>query len=125
VLPAPPAEIFVSGTPIDPDSVDCDEGPIPSVTEPVIVSWEAVTFSHPDIGTTGVPIEVAGYQLVVEQDVEEQELIFSVDLPPSVTEVEVPSGFIGLGGEEFDFEILVREASGNLTAIESCFAVEE
>ena len=125
LLPAPPGEISVSGTPIDPDSVDCDEGPVALVAEPVIISWEPVTLSHPEIGRTGEMIEVDSYQLVVEQDVEEQELIFSVDLPPSVTEVEVPSGFIGLGGEEFDFEILVREASGSLTAIESCFAVEE
>jgi hypothetical protein len=124
LLPAPPDGILVSGTPIDPESVDCDEGPLPSVAEPVIISWEPVTLSHPEIGRTGELIEVDGYQVVVEQDVEEQELIFSVDVPPSVTEVEVPSGFIGLGGEEFNFEILVREASGNLTAIESCFAVE-
>jgi hypothetical protein len=124
VLPAPPDGIFVSGTPIDLE-LDCDEEDPPVVMTPVIISWEPVTLSHPEIGRTGEMIEVDSYQLVIEQDVEEQELIFSVDLPPSVTEVEVPSGFIGLGGEEFDFEILVREASGNLTAVESCFAVEE
>jgi hypothetical protein len=124
VLPAPPDGIFVSGTPIDLE-LDCDEEDPPVVLTPVIISWEPVILSHPEIGRTGETIEVDGYQLVVEQDVEEQELIFSVDLPPDLSEyqVEVPLGFIGLGGEEFDFEILVREASGNLTAIESCFAV--
>jgi hypothetical protein len=124
VLPAPPAGVTVSDTEIDLE-LDCDEDELPVVTTPVVISWEPVTLSHPGIGRTGEMIEVDGYQVVVEQDVGEQELIFSVDLPPSVTEVEVPSGFIGLGGEEFDFEILVREASGNLTAIESCFVVEE
>ena len=123
VLPAPPAGITVSGTPIDPDSVDCDEGPLPLVTESeIIISWDPVTLSHPEVGRTG-ELEVDSYQVVVEQDVGEQELIFSVDLPPFQTEVQVPPEFIGLGAEEFDFEILVREASGNLTAIESCFAV--
>ena len=124
MLPAPPAGVTVSDTEIDLE-LDCDEDELPVVTTPVVISWEPVTLSHPGIGRTGEMIEVDGYQVVVEQDVGEQELIFSVDLPPSVTEVEVPSGFIGLGGEEFDFEILVREASGNLTAIESCFLVEE
>lgn len=49
--------------------------------------------------------------------------MFSVDLPPSVTELDVPAGFIELG-EEFKLEILVREASGNQTAVESRFEVE-
>jgi hypothetical protein len=39
----------------------------------------------------------------------------------------VPRQFLGLGGpgDEFNFEILVREASGNQTAVESCFEVTE
>ena len=125
VLPAPPAGVFVSDTEIDLE-LDCDEDELPVVMTPVIISWAPVTLSHPTVGRRrGMPIEVDSYQLVVEQDVGEQELIYRVDLPPSVTELEVPSGFIGLGGEEFDFEIIVREASGNLTAVESCFVVEE
>jgi hypothetical protein len=40
-----------------------------------------------------------------------------------VTEVEMPAGFIALG-DEFKFEILVREANGNQTAIESCFETD-
>lgn len=57
VMPAPPDEIFVSGTLIDPGSVDCDEGPVPSVSRPVIISWNPVTESHPEIGKPGA-IEV-------------------------------------------------------------------
>jgi len=41
-----------------------------------------------------------------------------------VTEVSVPEDFTALG-EEFKFEILVREASGNQTAVESCFEIED
>jgi hypothetical protein len=50
-------------------------------------------------------------------------LVYSVDLPPSVTEIEVPPGFLALG-DAFKFEILVREASSNQTAIESCFETD-
>jgi len=77
----------------------------------------------PEIGKTGEEIEVVKYQVVVERE-EPILLVFSVDLPPGVTEVEIPSGFIALG-DEFKFEILVREASGNQTAVESCFEVVE
>ncbi len=74
------------------------------------------------------------YQVVVE--IEEPDLlVFSVDLPPSDERmrVKVPAEFIAAGiaaaideGEavEFKFEILVREASGNQTAVESCFGVD-
>jgi hypothetical protein len=47
---------------------------------------------------------------------------FSVDLPPTVTEFEVPTGVINLG-KEFKFEIIARAATGNNTAVESCFRV--
>jgi hypothetical protein len=63
---------------------------------------------------------VVQYQVVVEQ--EDLGLTFSVELPPEITEVEIPEAFTDLG-EEFKVEILVREASGNQTAVESCFEV--
>jgi hypothetical protein len=66
---------------------------------------------------------VVKYQVVVERE-EPTLLVFSVDLPPDVTEIEVPAGFIALG-DAFKFEILVREASGNQTAVESCFEIEK
>ena len=120
VMPAPPDGILVSETSIDPDSVDCDEGPIPVAAAPVVISWEPVKESHPEIGKSG-DIEVEKYQLVVEE--EEAGIVLSVDLPPSVTELEIPSGIIDLG-EQFKFEILVRATNGNQTAVESCFVVD-
>ncbi len=119
LMPAPPENVRVSGIAA---AEDCDADLLPLVSDPVIISWDAVTESHPDLGRTGEPIEVVKYQVVVERE-EPTLLELSVDLPPSVTEFEVPAGFIALG-EEFKFEILVREASGNQTAIESCFLVE-
>jgi hypothetical protein len=119
VLPAPPGNIMVNeeGVP-----EDCDEDLVPSVAAPVTISWDPVTSSHPELGITGVAVEVVRYQVVVEQ--EDLGLAFSVELPPAVTQVEIPQAFTDLG-EEFKLEILVREASGNQTAVESCFVVVE
>jgi hypothetical protein len=63
-----------------------------------------------------VPIQVSRYQLFVER----AGVKFSLDLPPTVTQFEVPSGVTALGSE-FKLEIIVRTAGGNNTAVESCF----
>jgi hypothetical protein len=120
VLPAPPANILISG---EPAAEDCDADPLPSVSRPVTIVWEAVTESHPEIGRFDPDIEIVGYQVVVERE-EPSLLVFSVDLPPDPTAITVPEDFIALG-TEFKLEVLVREASGNQTAIETCFEVEE
>ena len=118
VLPAPPGNVRIGGVPA---AESCDAEPLPVVAEPVVVSWDAVTSSHPEIGRNG-HIAVTSYELVVERE-EPSPLIFKVDLPPEVTEFEVPEGFTSLG-DAFKFEIVVREQSGNQTAVESCFEVE-
>ena len=117
VLAARPGNISVSGVPA---SEDCDED-VPEVTAPVTISWDPVTTSHPDLGADG-PVEVLHYQLVVERE-EPSLLIYSVDLPPDLTEMTVPNAFIKLA-DEFKFEILVRTTTFNNTAFESCFAIE-
>jgi hypothetical protein len=121
VMPAPPGNITISGATA---AENCDAEPLPAVdgNEPVLISWAPVTQSHPEIGESG-PIEVVKYQLVVERE-EPTLLIFSADLPPDVTQLEIPAGFIDLA-EEFKFEIVVREATGNQTVVESCFEVEQ
>ena len=118
LMPAPPEGITVSGVPA---AEDCDVDPLPQVIEPVIIEWAAVTHSHPELGRTGEPIEVVKYQVVLERE-EGDPLLFSVDLPPSVRRLEVPSDLTE-SGDELKFEILVREASGNQTAVESCFVI--
>lgn len=117
VMPAPAGNILVSGVPA---AEDCDVS-VPVVSAPVTISWDPVTTSHPELGNAGI-IEVVKYQLVVERE-EPSLLIYSVDLPPNVTSYPVPESFTDLA-DEFKYEILVREASGNQTAIESCFEVE-
>ena len=118
VLPAPPPNLTVSGIPA---AANCDADPLPSVSAPVTIGWGPVTQSHPTIGKSGA-VEVDKYQLVVERE-EPSLLVFTVDLPPDVTEFEIPEGFTELG-DEFKFEVIVRSANGNQTATESCFEIE-
>ena len=131
VMPAPPENIKVNRQSA---AEDCDAIDLPSVREgrPVIISWDPVTESHPTIGEDG-PIEVIRYQAVAEwEDEDEVVYVFSADFPPSDERmrmrVTVPPQFIAAGiaagVDEFKFEILVREASGNQTAVESCFEID-
>ena len=118
LMPAPADGFSVNGMDLP---EDCDEGPVPQVSEPFTIRWDPVTESHPEIGRTGEPIEVVQYQLVVER--EDPDLVFSIELTPNVTEVVIPGG-LASPGDEFKVEVLVREASGNQTAVESCFEVD-
>ncbi len=118
VLAAPPGGVRVNG---QASAANCDAVPLPSVIAPVTIRWEAVTQSHPTIGDAG-SVEIVQYQLVVE-DEEDEFPLFSVDLPPNVTEFELPEDFTALG-EVFKFEIIARTATGNQTAVESCFEMQ-
>lgn len=94
---------------------DCDS-PLPTVIAPVLIDWDPVTRSHPEIGKSG-PVTVSQYQLFVEG----QGIKLSLDLPPTVTEFEVPAPVTARGGNQFKFEIITRTSAGNNTAVESCF----
>jgi hypothetical protein len=118
LMPAPPENVQISGIPA---AEDCDADPLPVVSGAVVITWDPVTHSHPELGRTDEEIEVEKYQVVVEQ--EDTGLVLSTDLPPEVTALEIPAGFIALG-DEWKFEIVVRETGGNQTAVESCFLVE-
>jgi hypothetical protein len=117
LIPAAPQRVEVNGRPL-PD--DCDDGPPPSVADPFTIRWDPVEMSHSRIGITDEPIEIVKYQVVLEG--EDEELVFSFDLPPDVTEIEIPAGFVA-SGEVFEVEVIAREESGNQTAFESCFEV--
>ena len=118
LMPAPAGNFSVNGE-LLPEN--CDVEPLPSVSEPFMVTWDAVTHSHPDLGRSGEPVEVVSYQLVIER--EEPELEMSVVLSPDITALTLPGGLTS-PGDEIKIEILTREVSGNQTAIESCFEVE-
>ena len=113
VLAAPPGNILVSGLP---SAENCDV-PLPQVQPPVQIEWDPVTTSHPEIGQQG-PVTIEKYQFFVETT----GVRLSLDLPPTVTRVEVPTLITSLG-KVFKFEIIARTTRGNNTAIESCFRV--
>lgn len=115
VLAAPAGNLFQSGVP---PAESCNAKPLPRVTSPVLIDWDPVTTSHPEIGASG-PITISRYQVFVEGESAK----FSVDLSPTVTEVEVPSG-VTAQGNLFKFEIIARTAAGNNTAVESCFRMQ-
>ena len=115
VLAAPPANVTISGVP---SAENCDSPVLPIVNGPVRINWDPVTTHHATIGKPG-PVKIRLYQLFVESE----RVKFGVDLPPSITEFEVPAGIAKLG-EEFKFEIIARTITGNNTAVESCFIVK-
>lgn len=121
LLPGPPMNVRVNGMPA---AASCDdELAIPTVLPPVFITWDPVLVSHPTLGTQGAAT-VDRYQVFAEQ-LTDDPLKFSLDLPPSaMPQYQVAPELIALGDEQYKFEILVREANGNQTAIESCFNVQ-
>ena len=116
VMAAPVSNITVSGARA---AADCDAVPLPAVQAgtPVTIDWDPVRSSHPTIGTSG-SVRIARYQLFVEQG----RFKLALDLPPSVTRFVVPAAILAPGSAKF--EIIARTATGNNTAVESCFMVE-
>jgi hypothetical protein len=126
-MPAP-AQPTVNGIPM---AVQCDDEEsgydAPEVSRPIVIDWPAVTTTHPDLGhpRSSHDIEIYNYEVVVEADIdgpggEEFTTVFSVVLPPDVTQMTVPGEFLSQT-DEFKYEILARESSWNQTAVESCF----
>ena len=125
VIPAPP-EVSINGITA---AEDCDaELPEVDPSSPVVIEWLPVTMSHDEIGESDVPLvgdhAIVNYEVVVEID--ETRWVTSTILPPTATSFKIPQEIIDLvaSGDEIKFEVLVREASYNQTAIESCFAIE-
>ncbi len=115
VMAAPPSNIRVNGE-LVPE--DCDVDPGPTVSNPVTITWDPVTTSHPEIGASG-PVEVVLYEFVLETD----DFKLTAGLPPSITEFDAPAAYLALS-EEWKLEIIVRTETHNNTATESCFVVE-
>jgi hypothetical protein len=118
VLAGPPGNVMVNDQAA---AANCD------AVLPVTIDWDAVTMSHPTLGTTGVPVTVQQYQIVgeIEREGETPDvLVFAVDLPAGVTSFEFPEDFTGLAEDVIKFEIVVKLDNDNQTALESCFELE-
>ncbi len=122
VLAGPPGSIKVNGKAA---AKNCD-AVLPVVGEPVTLDWNAVTKSHPTVGTPNVNVTVLKYEVVGEIEREGQNpdvLVFKADLPRNVTAFEFPESFTNLADGEMKFEIVTKLTNGNQTAFESCFEI--
>ncbi len=124
LLPAP-AQVSVGPT----NGEEAEDDECVEVTgTPVIISWDPVTTSHPNLGRTNEPITVVNYEVVVEIDDDEIPFQSSIILPPDVTEFQVPQEILDVAAAEAEgkvkYEVLVREESYNQTAVESCFEID-
>lgn len=119
LIPAQP-EPTLNGIPYVQDCDDEDSIPQFSADEDIVIGWAAVPLSHPVLGITNAPIEVVNYEVVVEID--DTPFMVSAILPADASSFVVPEEILALG-DEIKYELLVREASWNQTAVESCFLV--
>jgi hypothetical protein len=119
LLPGPPGNLRVNGIPA---AENCDAPNLPTVRPPVVITWDPVTRSHPELGKQGAA-KVARYQVFAEQR-KTDPLKYSLDLPPAFTRYVVAPELIAVGDKQYKFEIQVREVNGNQTAVESCFNVK-
>lgn len=104
VLPAGPEVL----TPVPGKGEECAE----DVAIPVVIAWNEVTSDY-----FGEPLEVAGYEIIVEGD----DVALDVHLPAAAgTVLTIPAELLE-AGTEYEFEILAIEEGGNQTITESCF----
>ena len=74
---------------------------------------------------TGKPLNLIAYQLIVEKDVDPHPHMIgkfglSMYLPPTVTSMAVPDGFLE-PGTAYNWEVLAIEESGNQTLSSGSF----
>ena len=89
-------------------------------TRGVVADWEPVSKT-----ITGKPVRIIAYQLIIEKDVEPHRHMIgkfglSMYLPPLVTSIDVPDGFLE-PGSAYNWEVLAIERSGNQTLSSSSF----
>ena len=111
---------FKHNIPAGPEIVSPAEGAVLNPNEPVVIDWEPVTDPFP--GTDSV-IDIVGYQVIVERVKPQPLVVYSVNLPATVTQVTVSPEFIQANAD-YNFEVLAIEASGNQTISEGNFKTQ-
>lgn len=93
-------------------------------TTGLVISWSPVTKT-----ITGKNVRIISYQLIVEKAAEPHRHMIgklgslSMYLPPTVTSIAVPEGFLE-PGTAYDWEVLAIEESGNQTLSSSAFQTD-
>lgn len=100
----------------------------------VIINWDSVTqvvdaettddnivdeLEEPLACEDSAVLVIIGYEVIVETEDEKR---YTIELPGNATEVTVPQEFIALG-DEFQYEVLAIEESGNQTITEEEFCL--
>ena len=88
--------------------------------ENAVVSWKPVTQS-----ITGEPVEIVGYEVIIEKAVEVSppgfsKQVLSVHVTGATTSLTAPPEFFE-PGTDYDFEVLALEVGGNQTISSSSF----
>ena len=86
----------------------------------VVARWRPVSKT-----IAGKPVRIIAYQLIIEKDIEPHrhmigKLGLSMYLPPSVTHIDVPDGFLE-SRSAYSWEVLAIERSGNQTLSSGSF----
>lgn len=90
-------------------------------TRGVVARWKPVTTT-----ITGRPVKIIAYQLIIEKDTPKPpphmigKFGLSIYLPPSVTSLPVPNGFLE-PNTAYNWEVLAIERSGNQTLSSGAF----
>ena len=89
-------------------------------TRGAVADWEPVSKT-----ITGKPARIIAYQLIIEKDADPPRHMIgkfglSMYLPPSVTSIDVPDGFLE-PGTAYNWEVLAIERSGNQTLSSGSF----
>lgn len=107
-IPAPPE--ITSPKVVDEEKGERNELPASGIT----VRWREVTET-----LDGKPVDITGYEVIVtDDDYEDPDSLsqpeYDVHVPPDVTELDVPDGFLE-PGRLYELEVLALEESGNQT----------
>jgi hypothetical protein len=87
-----------------------------NVSIPVIIDWNEVTTN-----IDGDPIDIEAYEVIVEQDDLNFDVILSADTGTALT---IPAELLE-PGTEYEFEVLAIAENGNQTITETCFVTAE
>jgi len=106
--------------PAEPTIVSPAEGAAVNPNSPVIIDWNPVTAPFPG---TASGLKIVRYQVIVERVKPQPLLVYSVDLPASVTRVTVSPEFLQANAN-YNVEVLAIEAGGNQTIAERKFKTQ-
>ena len=106
--------------PAAPEIIVPDVGALLPPLDLLVIMWNPVNEDY--FGSSD--IEIASYQVLIEREMQEPKMIFSVDLPASATSVTVPAEFLEPDAV-YKVEVIAIEVGGNKTVSARNFETTE